>query len=149
MSTFTVTNPADPSQTYTFGTKGRKPAWVNDGLMNGTIKTPEGYVSAAEKAAAKTDGKPAEQTLGGQISALERRKVALNKKLDHQKNKISLAEKHVEEEKAAAEKLKAELAEIVKSLESVQSVVAPVATQPDAPAEVVAETPAQEVAAAV
>jgi hypothetical protein len=45
----TVTNPANPSQTYTFGVRGKRPEFVTDGLANGTIKIPDGYISTADK----------------------------------------------------------------------------------------------------
>lgn len=45
----TVTNPADSTQTYTFGTRGKRPNWVNEGLKNGTIKVPEGYAPASQQ----------------------------------------------------------------------------------------------------
>lgn len=39
----TITNPANPSQTFTWGQKGKRANWVLEGLANGTIKMPQEY----------------------------------------------------------------------------------------------------------
>jgi nitrogenase molybdenum-iron protein alpha/beta subunit len=58
MNPFTVSNPANPSETYTFGSRGRKKVWVSDGIENGSIKIPDGYLTAAEKIAKINSEKP-------------------------------------------------------------------------------------------
>lgn len=55
---FTVTNPSNPNETYTFGTRGRSPKWLSDGLANGSIKKPDGYLTSAEKLALQNADKP-------------------------------------------------------------------------------------------
>jgi hypothetical protein len=58
MNPFTVSNPSNPSETYTFGSRGRKPEFVTTGLKNGSIKIPDGYLTAAEKIAKINSEKP-------------------------------------------------------------------------------------------
>lgn len=47
MSNLTVKNPNNLNETYTFGTKGRKPNWLVEALENGTVKVPEDYIPKA------------------------------------------------------------------------------------------------------
>lgn len=54
----TISNPADSTQMYTWGTRGKRPKFVVEGLANGTIKMPQEY--ADRKIAAET--KAAEPT---------------------------------------------------------------------------------------
>lgn len=54
----TISNPADSTQMFTWGQRGKKPKWVSEGLANGTIKMPQEY--ADRKLVA--DNKAAEPT---------------------------------------------------------------------------------------
>jgi hypothetical protein len=57
----TVKNPANPSQTYTFGSRGKRPAFVTEGLANGTIKIP--YEYETKQATVKTNKEPTQKAI--------------------------------------------------------------------------------------
>lgn len=127
MSNFIVTNPANPTQTYVFGTRGRAPRFVTEGLANGTIKVPEGYVSTKDKLAAVVP-RAVKTTTRKTEKLLEK----LGKNLLMAKNKEIVAQRHLDEARKVREGLEAEI-EAVKA----------------APVEVEAEQEAEEVTLAV
>lgn len=51
----TISNPANPSQTYTWGQKGKRPNFITEGLANGTIKMPQEYADRKLVADNKSD----------------------------------------------------------------------------------------------
>lgn len=105
MSNFIITNPADPVQTYVFGTRGKRPNWLIEGLAAGTIKVPEGYVSTKDKLAAvvpravKTTTRKTEKLLG-----------KLGKNLLMAQNKEIVAQRHLDDARKVREGVEAEIA---------------------------------------
>lgn len=104
----TVKNPADPKQTYTFGVRGKRPDWLIKGLTDGTIQVPAGYKSAKEKAA---EAQAAYQASRITTITLAERETALNKvtrKLKLASDKLVVAQRHLDEAKAAHDALTTE-----------------------------------------
>jgi peptidoglycan hydrolase CwlO-like protein len=100
----TVTNPANSAESYIFGTRGRAPKWLTEGLAAGTVKVPEGYKSAKEKAAETAPKTPKVE------KSAEKQIAKLNKKLQHANNKLDTAKKHVASEQTVVDALTAEIA---------------------------------------
>ena len=140
MSNLTVTNPADSSQTFVFGTKGRKPGWLTDGLASGTIKVPEGYVSAKDKA--KSD-KPA-RVESNAVTDLEKRIAKLNKNMEHAKNQHACALRRVADAKAVIDGIQKEIDTTNRAIKVLQPLIPKdVAVTPvENPADVQDEVPA-------
>lgn len=143
MSNLTVTNPANPSQTFVFGTKGRKPAWLTDGLAAGTITVPEGYVSAKDKA--KSD-KPAKATSNA-VTDLEKRIAKLEETMEHAKNVHACAIRRVADAKAAIDGIQKEIDTTNRAIKVLQPVMPKgiAVTEIENPADAATdETPATE-----
>lgn len=145
MSNFTITNSSNPSQSYTFGTRGRKPDWVTAGLADGSIKLPEGYLTAKEKLA-KIDP-DADPNAPKKVKTVNPDKMIerLTKKLRDARNLQSVQQRHVDDAKSKLEtatqevaSIQAELDALVKAeidaaqvkLTKVQGVAAEIAAEP-------------------
>lgn len=117
MSNLTVTNPANPEQTYTFGSRGRRAPWVIEGLANGTITVPEGYKSAKDKAAEKVKGpKPGRKPKADTVESLEKRVVKLQKARRNAMNKQEVAQRHLDDAKAVVTEIDAEIVRVAASV---------------------------------
>lgn len=101
MSHMTITHPTDSTKSYTFGSKGARPEWVTAGLANGTIKLPEGYVSAKDKAAALSQARKAEKDKANTVADLQTKLDRLVRAAAHLANKHSVAVRHLDEAKVA------------------------------------------------
>lgn len=58
---FTVSNPINSNQTYTFGSKGAKPTWLLLALANGSVKVPDGFKDSKDRAKEAALAKKAER----------------------------------------------------------------------------------------
>lgn len=126
----TVTNPADPKQTYTFGVRGKRPDWLIKGLADGSIKVPEGYKSAKDKAA---EAQAAYQATRIATITLDERETAVTKvarKLRLAADKLAVAQRHLDEAKAAHEALTAEHQTAVDALNVAKGIPTGVAVTP-------------------
>lgn len=139
MSNLTVTNPTDASQTFTFGTKGRKPAWLTDGLANGTIKVPEGYVASKDKV--KSDSQTSDKPKSISINDMKRKLDRLVKDAAHANNKHQSALRIANDAKVALDAANKAVEDAKASLkDALKDVIAATA---DAPATEIAVTPVE------
>ena len=123
MSNLTITNPANPEQTYTFGSRGRRAPWVIEGLANGTIIVPEGYKSAKDKAAEKVKGpKLGRKPKADTVESVAKRIVKLQKARRNAMNKQEVAQRHLDDAKTVVADLDAEIALATKSQENLKQV---------------------------
>ena len=121
MSNMTINHPTDPTKSYTFGTRGRIAGWVIEGLANGTIKVPEGYKSAKDKAAEKVKGpKPGRKPKADTVESLEKRVVKLQKTRRNAMNKQEVAQRHLDDAKTVVTEIDAEIARVAASVETLK-----------------------------
>jgi uncharacterized coiled-coil protein SlyX len=131
MSNFTVPNPANAAESYTFGTKGRKPTWVTAGLADGSIKVPEGYKSTKEKLAEAAASKPAKAPKAEKSA--EKRIAKLNVKLAHAVNKLEVAKKHLATAQADVDGFQAEIDSLKTPVAETEEVTETAVVTDDAP----------------
>ena len=99
MSNFTIINPSNPSQSYTFGKRGKRAGWVTAGLSDGSIKLPEGYLTAKEKLTKIDPDADPNAPKRTKTVNVEKAIDKLMKKLAHAKNVQSVAQRHLDEAK--------------------------------------------------
>ena len=143
MSNLTVTNPADPTQTYTFGCRGKRAKWLTEALAAGTIKVPEGYMSSADKAKTAKGDKP-EKAVNASVADLNKRIEKLKKAKAHALNLYAVQVRHLEEARTEVDDIQAEIDQCNKAIEIFQpsipagAEIEPVSTD-EAPVEPVTE----------
>jgi hypothetical protein len=144
----TVQNPANPSQTYTFGVRGKRPDWLIKGLADGSIKIPEGYKSAKDKAAEAQAAYQASRITTITIDERETAVAKVARKLRLATDKHAVAQRHLDEAKVALDALTAEHQTAVDALNVAKGLPAGVAVTPvEVPAATEAVTETAEIPA--
>ncbi len=109
MSAFIVPNPKDPTQTYEFGKRGKRPDWIITGLLDGSIQIPEGYKTAKEKAEEASNTTQITRVATNTLDEHNKKIAKLDKKHKFALDKVGCAERRLADEKAAADALKVEM----------------------------------------
>lgn len=131
MSNFTVTNPSNSAETYTFGTRGRVASWVKEGLADGSIKVPEGYKSTKDKIAEAAASKPAKAPKAEK--SIEKRIAKLTEKMAHAVNKLGVAQKHLVTAQADVDAFQTEIDSLKTPVAETEEVTETVVVTDDAP----------------